>query len=168
MSTFNLAPFGEVSAGQYYSQIASVEGQEIHIELDLEEIEALDEALPTLNALSSFLPKLNEHTQRAHNAILRAFHEDHEWAKAYVDHHLAELSNEDLKAIIGTNPEQASAEQLAKNLRLHAISSAPLSEDDEESHLASFDFTVGKEYTNYVLTVKFALDATISEIAMES
>ncbi|MDO4686959.1 MAG: DUF2004 domain-containing protein [Corynebacterium sp.] len=166
MSVFKLPIFGDVVLGESYEINTRINNQEVPVSLCLEDAETMEEVLPALHALSSFLPNLHTHVDTAYQAIFQAFNEDQEWTSAYIQFHLGQLTPEQIINIVGTDPTTATAQQLAQNLELLSIWSSPSA--DETEIIASFDFTIGQEYTNYVLSVGFAHDHSVSAIDMES
>lgn len=88
---------------------------------------------------------------------------DGESVRLYIDHHLAEVSPEDLEKMfgvrVGITDQQFLAAVVLKRVHLR-----PEDPDD----IACFDYSLDESVTNYLLAVQFDEDGEVTSIEMES
>jgi hypothetical protein len=83
----------------------------------------------------------------------------------YVEHHLAELSKDDLQRLFGTTARsELSQERVLSCLQLVRIGLYPA----DEHQTAVFDYSLDPTVTNYVLAVSFEASGKVTSIEMES
>ena len=81
----------------------------------------------------------------------------------YVEHHLAELSSEDLMAAFGTsNRSQLTMAGFLRQLELRRVGLYPA------SGTAVFDYGLNGAITQYVLAVTLGQDGSVHDVSMES
>ncbi len=92
-----------------------------------------------------------------------ALQHDDDAAPLYVEHHLSELSAEDLETVFGAVTAIAPAQFLAKLILRH-VGLRP----DESTRMAVFDYTLDHGVTQYVLAVALDETGAVAAIGMES
>lgn len=87
-------------------------------------------------------------------------------AKTYVDHHLTELSEEELAAVVDfSNSSTTPEKQLINALRLVRVGFYP---DEGEDQVAVFDYSLGYDVTNYLIVIFINEKGELDHITMES
>jgi hypothetical protein len=85
--------------------------------------------------------------------------------RTYVEHHLEELDNEQLKHIAESNNSGFSPENLIMN-SLHLVRVGLYPDHDEQ--FAVFDYSIGKNLTQYLVVIVTDKNGNLKEMAMES
>ncbi|MDQ1924482.1 DUF2004 domain-containing protein [Massilia pseudoviolaceinigra] len=164
---------------EYNEAIYSVDGREIDLSLaffnafegedgitEFSAVKDLDPAV--LDRVARFMEELDSKIALARAACIADFHANGEVRDTYIDHHLSELSPEELAALIdGTDASLPVEERMLATLHLCHIGLHPMP-DESDGSFAMFDFTFGEDLTNYVVAVKFAEDGTIQSVDVES
>lgn len=148
--------FGDTS--QDWSKTITIGGAEVLCELLASE-EATQEHL---DALVPFVERAAEFDQKARAAIAR----DHDeyGTSLYLDHHLAEFSDEEVLKIFGASHRS----EVTRERGLARLQLVRIGLDFFGDAGAVFDYSFGFEHTDYVLAVSFDTAGEISSIEMES
>jgi hypothetical protein len=94
-------------------------------------------------------------------------HEDgvYDTVGVYLEHHLAYIEGELLDQLVDlSNSSVDPAIQLMKTLHLIRVGLYP----DNEDMFATFDYSLGKDLTNYLIVIDTDEDGNISNMTMES
>lgn len=91
--------------------------------------------------------------------------EEGDTVKTYLQHHLEELGKEELSGLIDMNSKSTGHEkQLLKKLQLVRVGIYP----DSEDQFAVFDYSLGREITNYLVVIATDHNGNLEYITMES
>ncbi len=156
--------FGKIdleSPEEYYEGTINLQGNDVEIDLNFES----DEIDPsTLEHVSKVLKNAEDMTKKAFEAISKDYDldEESETARFYLQHHLDELSKEELSDIFGE--DEISKESFMNSLILQRVGLYP---EDEESTVI-FDIQFPDEFTNYLMAVTFDDSNELSYISMDS
>ncbi len=159
-----ILPFGNLDSNNvenYYSGSVHVNKNEIEIDLNFEE-EQVDENI--LISVKETISKIYEFSNKAWSAISDDWDldGDSETARFYLQHHLDEFSDEEIKKIFGTS--KIDKQSFINSLTLTRIGLYPESED----MFIIFDIQFSPDLTNYLMSVAFDGDGEFVEISMES
>lgn len=120
-----------------------------------------------LEKLSDFLNKL-EFILKENDIKMKNYFDNSEQennVKEYLTHHLKEMPKAELSTLIRSDDTNKSNEQkLFEKLRLKRIGIIP----QEKFDFAIFDYTIGEEYTQYILCIKTDEKGKIQVITIES
>ena len=164
MENYKLPHFGEIkinSLKDYYDVEIEFNGRKIELDLNFEE-----ESIETdkLEIVKKIIDNLSEYNSIAEKALISDFEED-DTVKDYIEHHLEEIDDIELKQIIDKPIEEISAEkQMLTKLFLKRVGFYPGDEDD----FAIFDFTIGEDLTQYIIAITFNEDIEVQYMSMES
>ena len=117
-----------------------------------------------MTTITKILNDINEFENIAKKEIENDFKNGTE-VKEYIEHHLEEIDFEYLNLKIDKSDFVNSIEnEMLKKIHLHKVSFYP--EYDDE-HVV-FDYTIGKDLTDYLIVVKFNENGELEELVMES
>jgi hypothetical protein len=164
MSTYNLPPFGDLETealDSYYDVDIDFEGRTIQLDLNFEE-----DTIETkrLDMVKDFIARLSEFNKKNLVSIHEDF-DDGDTVKEYIEHHLEELTKEDLAALIDNNNKKVSQDlQLLGRLQLVRVGLYPGSDEQ----FATFDYSIGQELTNYLVVLFTNEKGELDYMTMES
>lgn len=164
MSKSTLLYFGEIDKDQLkdeYISALTYDGKKIRIDLNFFEESVSDEII---SKTQKFLENIQIHIENAYKFLNDDYEAEGE-TYGYIEHHMNELSPEQLKEIIaGYQEELHQDDELFEKLQLSRLGIFP--EDDQE--FAIFDFTIGTKYTDYLIAIFIDQEGNIVDLGIES
>lgn len=166
MKTLSHAVFGEVTVdddGIDWLGKKALRGEEVSIDLTLPGGEPNPAAcLDRVAVFVSELPAIDA-------AAREALGEDYEAgpdsaAFGYLDHHLDELDPKVARRIFGVEPDAVDLHAFMRAAKLVRVGLYP----SEIDRCAVLDYTIGRDVTQYVLSVAFDGERVVTSIDMES
>jgi hypothetical protein len=156
--------FGKIdpsSPEEYYGGTINLQGNDVEIDLNFES-ESIGESV--FKSVSDFLNNAESMTKKAFSAIASDFDlgDESETARFYLQHHLDELSKDELSEIFGE--EEVNKESFMNSLILQRVGMYP---EDKESFVI-FDIQFPDEFSNYLMAVTFDDANELSYISLES
>ncbi|CAD0005574.1 DUF2004 domain-containing protein [Flavobacterium salmonis] len=163
MTEYTLPHFGNLSTGnleEYYDVDIEFNGDEIQIDLNFED-KTIDTS--TMDKVKKFIGNIDKFDKLNKTYIHND--EDGDTVKFYLEHHLEEISKDEISTLINfddilTEPEQ----QLLAKLKLVRVGLYPHDEDN----FAIFDYTIGRELTDYLVVIKTDENGQLDYMTMES
>ncbi|QNN40462.1 DUF2004 domain-containing protein [Pedobacter roseus] len=166
MAEYALPYFGNLSTEnleEYYDVDIELNGNEIQVDLNFEH-QTVDTLI--LGKVKNFIEKLEKFDNLNKTYILNDYNdEDGDTVKFYLEHHLEEVDKEDLTKLVNfadtiTEPEK----QLLSKLKLVRVGLYP----DNEDNFAIFDYSIGKDITNYLVVINTDENGQLDYMTMES
>ncbi|QXU39993.1 DUF2004 domain-containing protein [Pedobacter sp. D749] len=166
MAEYALPYFGNLpteNLEEYYDVDIELNGNEIQVDLNFEN-QTVDTLI--LAKVKNFIEKLEKFDKLNKTYILDDYNdEDGDTVKFYLEHHLEELDKEELTKLVNfndtiTEPEQ----QLLSKLKLVRVGLYP----DNEDNFAIFDYSIGKDITNYLVVINTDENGQLDYMTMES
>lgn len=166
MTEFTLPHFGTLTIENlesYYDVDTELNGNDIQIDLNFEN-ESIEP--PTMEKVKNFIDNIEKFDKLNLTYIQNDFNnDDSDTVKLYLDHHLEEVDHDELAELInfGDNAIELN-QQLMKKLKLVRVGLYPESED----HFATFDYSIGKDITDYLVVINTDEDGNLEYMTMES
>ena len=166
MAEYALPYFGNLpteNLEEYYDVDIELNGNEIQVDLNFEN-QTVDTLI--LDKVKNFIEKLEKFDKLNKTYILNDYNdEDGDTVKFYLEHHLEEVDKEELTKLVNfddtiTEPEQ----QLLSKLKLVRVGLYP----DNEDNFAIFDYSIGKDITNYLVVINTDENGQLDYMTMES
>lgn len=165
MNQQNLLFFGDIDLEQVKSEYISslnFDGSKIALNLNIFDDETVTPEI--IKKANVFLENIDEIIRRVYKFLLDDYESEGE-TYGYIQHHIDNLENEDIIQILGKHtPEIAQNDDLVAKLKLNRIAVFP--EDDDE--FAVFDFTIGSDYTDYVMAIYTDKDGNLIDLGIEN
>ncbi|MEO6670486.1 MAG: DUF2004 domain-containing protein [Ferruginibacter sp.] len=166
MATIKLPHFGildSTALEEYYDLSITFNGTEIQIDLNFD-TEVID--IKRLETVSHFIENIRIHDLNNRKHLQEDFENNNgETVRAYLENHLAELGIDDLEELIGSNTKTADQPKLLlKKLNLVRVGLYP----DSETQFATFDYSIGKTLTDYLVVIVTDENGNLDYITMES
>ena len=138
---------------------------ETQIQIDLN-FENKTIELKRLEIVKHFLENIRIHDINNRKHIQNDYEdEDADTVRTYIENHLEELPTDDLDRLAGVNTKISDQpKQLVKKLHLVRVGLYP----DNETQFAVFDYSLGKELTNYVVAINTDENGNLDYLTMES
>lgn len=166
MAEYTLPHFGTLPIGNlesYYDVDTELNGNDIQIDLNFEN-ESIDTS--TMDKIKSFIENIEKFDKLNLSYIQNDFNDDDgETVKIYLDHHLEEVDHDELAELInfGDNAIELN-QQLMTKLKLVRVGLYPENED----YFATFDYSIGKDITDYLVVINTDKDGQLVYMTMES
>lgn len=166
MSEYALPYFGNLpieNLEEYYNVDIELNGNKILVDLNFEH-QTVDTLI--LDKIKNFIEKLEKFDKLNKTYILNDYNdEDGDTVKFYLEHHLEEVDKEELTKLVNfddriTEPEK----QLLSKLKLVRVGLSP----DNEDNFAIFDYSIGKDITNYLVVINTDENGELDYMTMES
>ncbi len=166
MTEFTLPYFGKLSSDnleEYYDVDIDFKGSKVQVDLNFEN-NSIDRS--TVDTLKNFIENIEKFDKLNKVYILNDYHdEEGDTVKFYMEHHLQEMEEDELSALIDfenktIDPEQ----QLLAKLELVRIGLYP----DSEDSFAIFDYSIGEDITNYLVVINTDASGQLAYMTMES
>jgi|GEM_PF-778269 len=139
-----------------------LEEKPLSLDLNFEGTTVTEEQLALVNKM---LNNLSTYKDQTHAAILADAREDESVTDEYLTFHQEAGENEGIDELLaGSSSERKRKKKLRRLLHLDRIGFYP----QDANHYAVLDYTLGEEYTNYLLAVVLNNKGEIEDIAMES
>ncbi|MEO6488423.1 MAG: DUF2004 domain-containing protein [Ferruginibacter sp.] len=165
MATIKIPYIGTIdssSVEEYYYAVMSLNNIEVQIDLNFEAI-TID--VKRLEIVKHFIENIRIHDLNNKKYLHQDFNKHDEPTSTYIGHHLEELGTDDLHDLVGSSSKTSDHPKLLLNkLYLMRVGLYP----ESETEFAVFDYSVGKELTNYVVAINTDDNGNISSLAMES
>lgn len=166
MANYSLPHFGEIDASnleEYYDVDIEFNDSEIQIDLNFEG-SSID--TKRMEKVKKFIENLESYDKQNVKYIEEDYkNEENDTVKTYIDHHLEEIDKDELAEIIDFDNKSVKPEiQMMKALRLVRVGFYP----DSEDQFAIFDYTIGKDLTNYLVVINTNENGELDYMSMES
>ena len=166
MAKYSLAHFGELDSENlenYYEVDIEFNAQEIQIDISFEnsriDTKRLDIVKEYIADISKFDKKNKQYIDQDYAD------EGSDTVRTYVEHHLEEISKEELSDLVDFDNEKTSPEnQLLNSLRLVRVCLYP----DSEDQFAIFDYSIGRDLTQYLVVINTDENGNLDYMTMES
>jgi hypothetical protein len=166
MANYSLPHFADIDTNnleEYYDVDIDLNGLEIQIDLNFErksiDSKRLDIAKQFIENISEFDKKNKKYIEQDYND------EESDTVKTYVGHHLNEVGKDELSDLVNFDDEVTNPEiQLIKALQLVRVGLYP----DSEEKFAIFDYSIGRELTQYLVVIKTNENGVLDYMTMES
>lgn len=163
---FELPYFGKLninSLEDYYESATSINGQEVRIDLNFDNSSSDKLKMANLkNVLENIekFDKLNKvYIENDYNDF------DGDTVKPYLENHLEQFDEEEMSQLIDKSDTINSPEkQLLSKLSLVRLGLYP----DNDEYLTTFDYSIGKDITQYLVVITTDKDGKLNYITMES
>lgn len=151
MATITLPHFGPLdpaSLDEYYDTEIGFNGVRIQIDLNFGNKTIDPDRLETVKG---FIDNIRIHDINNKKYIDKDYNDDDgDTVKSYLQHHLGELGENELSALIDFNSKSTEHEkQLLKKLHLVRVGIYPEGEDQ----FAIFDYSIGQKITDYLVVI---------------
>ncbi len=166
MANIKLPYFGmpdTTSLDEYYDVDIDLNDTQIQIDLNFNN-KTID--ISKLEIVKHFIENIRIHDGNNRKYIQHDF-DDEEAAtvRFYIEHQLEELGMDDLNELIGSGKKTAEQPKLLlKQLHLIRVGLYP----DSEAEFAIFDYSIGKELTNYLVVINTDNNGNLDDMTMES
>jgi len=156
--------FGEIRLNptKDYEATTELNNQKFRLDLNFDSDEIKDVGI--LNGVKLILENLAEFDEKAKTKIASDFSENGTVLE-YIEHHLSELNETQISELLKSSDKQLTDKQnLLAKLKLHRIGFFP----ENKNGIAIFDYTIGKEFTDYLIVVEINEKGEIVDIRTES
>ncbi len=166
MATFILPHFGPLDPHdleEYYDTDIPFNDKSIQIDLNFEHGNI---NIKRLETVKSFIENIRIYDLNNKGYINNDYNdEDGDTVREYIGHHLDELGKLELAALTDQGSKPADYEkQLLKKLHLIRVGIYP----DSEAQFAIFDYSLGTEFTNYLVVINTDENGNLDYMTMES
>ena len=166
MTNYILPHFGQVDADsleEYTDVEIEFKGEEVRIDLNFENTRIDTKRLDVVRRFIENLDKLDKQNKVY---IDQDFNdEDCDTVKSYLEHHIDEIPPEDLDQLIDSNDTtQERILRLKDKLHLVRVGLYP----DSEDRFAIFDYSIGREITQYLVVINTDQNGELDYMTMES
>ena len=166
MANYSLKYFGQIDSTnleEYYDVNINLNGEEIQIDLNFEN-KTID--TKQLDAVKNFIEKIADFDKKNKKYIEQDYsNDDCDTVKTYVEHHLEEIDKAELSGLVDFDNKSISPEkQLLNALRLVRVGLYP----DSDDQFAIFDYSIGKDLTNYLVVINTDKNGKLDYMTMES
>lgn len=166
MANFNLPHFGPVDPNDleaYYDVAISFGGRQIEIDLNFES-KTID--LKQLETVQHFIDNIRIFDINNKGFIAADYNQkDGDTVKFYLRHHLEELGTAELAALLPAGSKKPEHEKLLlQKLHLVRVGIYP----DSLDQFAVFDYSLGKDITNYLVVLFTDENGNLDYMTMES
>jgi len=166
MATITIPHFGPIdpaSLDEYYDTEIDFNGTQLQIDLNFGSKTIDPKRLETVKA---FIDNIRIHDINNKKYIDNDYNdEDGETVKFYLEHHLEELAENELSALIDLNSKSTEhLKQLKNKLHLIRVGIYPEGEDQ----FATFDYSIGQDITNYLVVIDTDENGNLVYMTMES
>jgi len=166
MATIKLPHFGILdseSLEEYYDADVDFNNSEIQIDLNFDSTK-ID--IKRLETAKQFIENLRIHDINNKKYIQNDFeNKNGETVRFYIENHIEELAIDDLENLIGSNLKSSDQPvRLLNKLHLVRVGLYP----DSEDQFAIFDYSIGKDLTNYLVVINTDENGNLDYMTMES
>lgn len=148
---------------EYYDAEVDFNGRNIQIDLNFEN-GSIEKS--KLEAAKQFIENIRIYDLNNQKYIQTDFeNKEGDTVKFYLDNQIEELAEDDLAELIGSNTKSADQPKLLlKKLHLVRVGLYP----DSEGQFAIFDYTIGKDLTDYLVVINTDENGNLDYMTMES
>lgn len=166
MANIKLPYFGIIdntSLEEYFDAVIDFNGLEIQIDLNFEH-QTID--IKRLEIVKHFMENLRIHDLNNKRYLQNDFDDKNaDNTRFYIEKHLEEIGTDDLTELIGRSTKSNDQPKLLlKKLHLVRVGLYP----DSDTAFAVFDYTIGKELTDYIVAVNTDENGNLDYISVES
>jgi hypothetical protein len=166
MASIKLPHFGTLdseSLEEYSDVDIEFNGSEVQIDLNFENDSI---AIERLELTKRFIENLRIHDLNNKKYIINDLNDaGSDNVRFYLQHHLEELATDDLADLIGDDVKtEDKAKLLMNKLHLVRVGLYP----DSEDQFAIFDYSIGKELTNYLVVINTDENGNLDYMTVES
>ena len=166
MSLYTLPHFEPINIDaldEYYDTEMMLNDKAIQIDLNFENKSIAPEKM---DQVKNILAQLLQLDQQNKTYIANDFEdEDGDTVRTYVEHHLEEIGRDELAAFIDFNNANLTPEQQCMHhLHLVRLGLYP----DSEDYFATFDYSLGKDLTDYLVVINIDAEGQLQYLTMES
>ncbi len=166
VTDFVLPYFGQLkldSLEEYYSAKTEFDGAIIRLDLNFENKKIALANMKSVRKIIDDIPRLDKQNKIYIDNDFN--NEDGDTVRFYLEHHLEEVDKKELSTLIdfgdkNTGPE----EQLLTKIHLVRVGLYP--ENDE--NFAVFDYSIGENFTNYLVVISLNKKGKLDYVTMES
>ncbi len=156
--------FGEIRLNptKDYETTTDLNNQKVKLDLNFDSDEIKDAGI--LSGVNRILENLDEFDKKAKIEITSDFYKNGTVLE-YIEHHLSELNETQIADLLKSSDKTLTEKQnLLAKLKLHRIGFYP----ENKNGFAIFDYTIGKEFTDYLIVVEINENGQIVDIRTES
>ena len=166
MANIKLLHFGildPAALDEFYDVDIDFNGNEVQIDLNFEKKTIAPERL---DIVARFIENIRIHDLNNKKYMQSDLDdEDGDTVRFYLENHLEELGTDDLNALIGAGARSADQPRiLLKKLQLVRVGLYP----DSVAQFAIFDYSIGRELTNYLVVINTDENGNLDHMTMES
>jgi hypothetical protein len=166
MANFKLPHFGVLNPAaleEYYDVDIDFNNKQIQVDLNFEN-KTID--VERLEMVQRFIENIRIHDLNNKKHIEADFaDEDGDTVREYLEHHIEELATDELNQLIGFNTKTVDQPKLLlKKLYLTRVGLYP----DSKEQFAIFDYTIGRELTDYLVVINTDENGNLDYMTMES
>ncbi|WP_165828258.1 DUF2004 domain-containing protein [Chryseobacterium phosphatilyticum] len=166
MTKYTLPHFGQISIQnleEYYDVNIDFKGNEIQLDLNFENT-SIDAT--QLDKVKNFLENIEKFDTQNKTYIIEDYHDqDGDTVKSYIELHLEEIEQDQLKKLVNFDDSTIRPEQqLLKKLELVRVGFYP----DSEDNFAILDYSIGQDLTDYLVVINTDENGQLDYMAMES
>lgn len=166
MATIKLPHFGVLDPSAleaYYDVNIDFNNTEIQVDLNFEN-STID--IKRLDIAKQFIENIRIHDLKNRKYIQDDYDDDDaDTVRFYIENHLEELATDDLDELIGVGVKTTDRSKLLlKKLQLVRVGIYP----DSEDQFAIFDYSIGKDLTNYLVVINTDENGNLDYMTMES
>jgi 5S rRNA maturation endonuclease (ribonuclease M5) len=166
MPEYTLPYFGKLpieNLKDYYDVDIEFNGNEIQIDLNFEN-KTIDSL--ALEKVKNFIENIEKLDKQNKTYILFDYlDEDGDTVKLYLEHHLEDVDKEELSELINFDDTTVEPEQqLLTKLKLVRVGLYP----DSQDNFATFDYSIGRDITDYLVVIQTDENGALDYITMES
>jgi len=166
MATITIPHFGPLdptSLDEYYDTEIDYNGKQIQIDLNFGSKTIDPKRLETVKA---FIDNIRVHDINNKKYIDNDYNDnDGDTVKFYLEHHLEELGENELAALIDLNSKSTEHQKQLKN-KLHLVRVGIYPEGEDQ--FATFDYSIGQDITNYLIVIDTDENGNLVYMTMES
>ena len=156
--------FGEIRLNptKDYETTTDLNNQKVRLDLNFDSDEIKDSGI--LSGVKQILENLAEFDKKAKKEIASDFSKNGTVFE-YIEHHLSELNETQIAELLKSSDKTLNDKQnLLAKIKLHRVGFYP----EKENGIAIFDYTIGKEFTDYLIVVEINENGEIVDIRTES
>lgn len=156
--------FGEININptKDYETTTDLNNNKVRLDLNFDSDEIND--IGILNGVKLILENLAEFDKKAKTEIASDFSKNGTVAE-YIEHHLSELNETQISELFKSLEKKLTDKQnLLAKIKLERVGFFP----ENKNGIAIFDYTIGKEFTNYLIVVEINEKGEIVDIRTES
>lgn len=158
--------FGQLdmnSLKDYYESSTTVNGQEINIDLNFDNSSSDKLKMSTIKSVLENIEKFDNQNKFYIEEDYKNVKGD--TVKSYIENHLGQFDKDELDRLIDKTDTTNNPEiQLLKKLKLVRLGLYP----DNEKYLTTFDYSIGKNITQYLVVITTDKDGNLNYITIES
>jgi hypothetical protein len=166
MAEYTLPHFGNLpteNIEEYYDVDIEFNGNQIQIDLNFE-TKTIDTL--TMDKVKNFIENVDKFDKLNKTYILNDYNdEEGDTVKFYLEHHLEEVGKDELSTLINFDDKTTELEkQLLHKLKLVRIGLYP----HDKENFAIFDYSIGRDLTQYLVVINTNENGELDYMAMES